>query len=236
MHPWARACAILLPFLAILVSRSLLVPLAVWVAVVPLLAKHRLLVTHGKFAAVGVAPILVALLVVWTASSSAPPFEPIDWPGPPGPGYALLIAARILAAGALLHAMVLPLVAAGELAATLTAWGVGAKGTQIVVSSIALMEDVKRKAQRVADARAARGLMPKRRWHRLKALPALLRPVFFGSLESAIRRADLWRHRGIDPTSPLQDAGAPTAWRLSDAFVVMTSAAALAVSLALLVA
>lgn len=234
LHPKARACATFMPFAAVLLSRSLLLLLAFWLALLPLLGRHGLLPTHRKFVFLAVAPMLAALLLVWLASSSPPPLAPIDWLGPAGVGYALLIALRILAAGALLQAMMLPLVATGELPATLRSWGVGKQGIQVVASSIALIEDVKRKAVRVADARAARGLMPTGRWRRLKILPALLRPVFFASLESAVARADLWRHRGIDPTSLLDANREAPPWRAADSGLSAAGAAVLAASLATL--
>jgi len=230
MHPWARAAAVGLPFIAVFLSNGLLLLFALWSVLALALLRSSLFAGHIKFAAVAVLPILVALLLVWLASSTHPPTVPIDWRGPPGIGFALLVALRILVAGAILQALIIPVLAAGQLPAVLRAWGIGEHGTQIVISSVTLLEDLKRKVRQVVESRTARGLMPTGRFGRLLSLPALLRPVFFSSLEAAVKRAELWEHRGVDPLAVARSQEQAYAWTLRDTGVLLGSFAVLAIA------
>ena len=224
MHPRARGIVLALVFVAIFLGKSLMLLMLVWLCMLALLRQEKMLAAHTKFVAFAVIPIALALVLVWSAAQVPPPTTPIDCFAADGPGYAMLVSFRILAAGSLLQAMLMPEFAAGRLTYVLRSWGLGARGAQVANSSITLLDDLKRKLQQVIEARTARGLMPPTRWGKFRALPVILRPVFFASLESAIKRAELWDHRGIDPLAIVDTNTNGTPWRWLDTTATVMAA------------
>ena len=204
--------------------------LVVWLIILVAIWRLGLNRLYGAFLLFGVIPILLALGLVWGVAASQPPMVPLEGAHWPGISYALLIAGRIAVMGGLLQLAFVPIMNTNELAALLRNWGFGSTAIHIAVSSIALLDEVKRMSIQVIEARMARGLQPKGRLRNVLSMPSLLRPIFFATLLNAGKRADLWHHRGIDPHAVALHTTREThrSWLPPDTYTILAAFAFLA--------
>jgi len=216
-HPVAIAIVVPVSFVGCFINTSILLSLAVWIFFLVFLTRKELLSLHCKFLGYTVLPIFFALILVWNFSITDPPIIPVDYFGTPSIGYSVLVAFRVATAGALVQLMFVPVFREGNIPSLLSAWKAGPWMVQITMSSIALLDDIGRKTRTIKEARMARGLDAKSHWGQLVTLPLLLRPIFFSSLISAIKRSELWEHRGIDPFSLTKGNVRSYDWALMDA-------------------
>lgn len=150
-----------------------------------------------RFLLTVVAPVSIALFLVWGWLVGAPPSATPGSAPDAGVQFAALVSLRLAALGGIwqLSFLTIPVI---ELPGTLSGWGVRGSLLTVCIGVISLIPEIRLRAEQIITARQARGLMPNRRvWTRVMELPRLLRPLLTWTLRSAIQRADVWRQRDL---------------------------------------
>lgn len=152
---------------------------------------------HSRFVLMIVLPLSVILVVVWGWLVSAPPGMPLGSDASGGVKYACLVALRLLSVGAIFQLCFLAVPERMWLH-LLHSWGLSISFATIVVASLALLPEVRRRADQIATSYKARGLI-NRSWYRNAiGVPTLLAPLVTWSLRSAHQRAEIaWGQRPI---------------------------------------
>ncbi|WP_295882166.1 hypothetical protein [uncultured Thiohalocapsa sp.] len=168
-----------------------------WIGLLLLLYLVGILSLHLHFLLFVWVPLCLGLLLVWGVAI----------PAGNSAGFGLgsaeayrtaLIALRIGAFAALLQLCFVPLLHRSELVVTLTAWGLRGSALVLAVASMTLIDDLRYRVDQVMSARIARGLAARNTLSRVLQLPAMLRPLLVFVLTSAVRRSELWTHRGLE--------------------------------------
>jgi len=116
---------------------------------------------------------------------------------PNGVSYATFTWLRIVACGAVLQSLFIPLIdRPTELRRFLAKNGLSGTIGTLVITSVIFLPEVRRRLDRIIDARKANGF-PVSGFSGLRQLPSLLMPLVSSLFESADKRAELWSHRGV---------------------------------------
>ena len=209
MHPWARVGAAALTICVLFSAPSVDAVLRLYSIVALGVVLAGIAAAHARFVVVLTLPILLSLSVVW--GWAAPHRVPL--PDTSGPEYALYLWLRLVACGGVLQTVLLPLAQRpAALRGFLQSLGVGSTLGILIMASIALVPEVRRRLDLVVDARRAQGVAL-RGAGALREAPRLLMPVVSSLLESASRRAELWEHRGLlaRAASPTDSSGSGVA-------------------------
>lgn len=194
LHPVARLlCAVML-VVAVFISTNLVALGLVYALVVVAIIAVGVVGSHARFVVFVSSPILLALLLVWGWV-----MLPARVPSPhaSGIGYAIFSWLRIVICGGILQGLFLPLVLKpNHLTSFLKATGLERVAGTLIVSSIIFLPEIKHRLARIIDARRAQGHVV-RGIQGLLQLPSILMPLISSLLDSAIKRAELWSHRGV---------------------------------------
>jgi energy-coupling factor transport system permease protein len=198
IHPIARGLAAATAVIGTLLDTSVPGAALAWVAaLVPLMFLGGVLRQHLRFVLTILAPISVALFVVWGWIVGAPPGAPVGSSPAAGVGFAALIALRLALLGGI-GQLCFGTIPSDRLVPTLQSWGVKGEGLVIAVSSLTLVPEMQLRAEQVLTARYARGFVRNRNFiTKLQQVPHLLRPLLAWVLRSAIQRAEIWNQRDL---------------------------------------
>jgi len=194
--PRARALAAVLALIGTLLSVDPILLCLGWIFLLtPTVVASRLVKVHAKFIFGLIAPMALALFVIWGYLVAAPPGAEIGSDPLGGLRFAALVASRLVMLGGIAQVAVLS-IAPQQLPYTLYCWGLRGQALVIVLGAFSLIPEMAIRTDQVLTARLARGLMPDRRlMTRLRQLPFLLRPLFAGILQSAVLRSEGWHQR-----------------------------------------
>jgi energy-coupling factor transporter transmembrane protein EcfT len=194
IHPLARLLSALLLAIAIFAATSIVQVLLAYVMVLSLVLLTGVAWLHARFVVLISSPLLIALIAVWGWAANA---AQIPLPHTTGAQYALLCWLRIVAAAGVLQCLFVPLVEQPKHLPDFLGQAhlQGSLGT-LIVTSIVFLPEVRRRLDRIVDARKAQGYSM-HGFSALLELPHMLMPLVSSLLESSARRAELWSHRGI---------------------------------------
>jgi hypothetical protein len=181
----------------VLLSNSLPIVATVWLTALVGLFFQKVIKLHAIFLLVTVLPMAIALSFVWIGATEKP-IEVETYFYGNTLLYISFLVLRIASIGAIFQWLFIPLIREKKLDAFLSDIHLGQKVITAVVSTLVLMEDVKRKGSQAIDARIARGLVGNNRIDRWKSVLSTISPVVYTSIIAGINRADLWSHRGIN--------------------------------------
>jgi hypothetical protein len=190
-----RLVALLLLLAGALVATRLAPLAAIYAAAVILCVLADRFRQHVAFATVVLAPVGIVGVAVWGFIVSAPPGAPIKSDPLGGAIYAAMIALRLGTVGAAVQWFAA--VPADQLIGCLRANGLRGGALTIIAGALAIVPEMRLRAEQVQSARLARGLVRPSRLGWIAALPSLLLPLSAWSLRSAIHRADAWYQRGL---------------------------------------
>jgi energy-coupling factor transporter transmembrane protein EcfT len=223
LHPIVRIAVATMTCVAAFLVREVQSGLLLYVVVVVGVATAGVVGPHLRFLAASL-PLLASLLVVW--GFAAPPFGDVR----AGLELALLYWLRICVLGGALQWLLLPLVKAPRhLRAFLARLGLPTWATLLLITPIVFLPEVRRRIERVVEARKAQGLST-RGLKGLRALPALISPLMASLLEAALGRSELWSHRNLLAARVKDDASMTYS---TAATILVAFAAPLAVGLSL---
>jgi energy-coupling factor transporter transmembrane protein EcfT len=199
VHPFARLITAAALLLAIFLAGGDKPLLLVYALVVVILMATRQMYAHCKFLLWIGGPILIALIVVW--GIAIPSAEPDSLSSLSRVWVSWL---RIVSCGGTLQALFLPLVEKPQhlrnfLAATKINGAIG----MLLISSIVFIPEIRRRLTQLIDAHKAQG-------HEMsglagvRLLPHMLMPLISSLLDSSVRRAEFWEHRGVKHRFSLQ--------------------------------
>lgn len=194
LHPVVRLFAVLLTIAAALLAGSLNGLAAVVLVVTAAVVISGVGTSFLRFVGLATAPILLALWLIWGYF-----MPPGKVPAPHGTGaeYAVFLWLRVVICGGALQFLFVPLLAhPTHMKDFLDRTGLrGSLGTLIMSSMVFIPETGRRLAQ-VIDARRAQGRKLSG-LRGLRELPTLLMPLVASLLDSSVKRAELWAHRGV---------------------------------------
>lgn len=152
---------------------------------------------HVIFLAIVVAPIGIMLVLVWGWIVGAPPGALAYSDHAGGVTFAAETTLRIALLGGL-FTLVVRTIPQEEVVSTLRAWGCRKETLVVLVGTLALLPELRARAEQILTARYARGLIADRRFtSRLRQLPYLLRPLTAWVLRSALQRGETWAQRDL---------------------------------------
>jgi len=197
-HPVARGIATVLALAGTFCARNVVAVGVAWLAVVlPIAVVAGIGRRHLQFVLAIVAPITVALLVVWGWLVGAAPGAAVGSSPEAGTRFAALVGLRLALLGGIMQLCLLS-IPTGDLVFTFKRWGLRGEGLVIVVGAFSLLPELRLRADQVLSARLARGFVGKMSLlGRARQLPHLLRPLFAWALRSAVQRSEMWEHRGL---------------------------------------
>lgn len=198
IHPLARGLAAVAAVLGTLLVKSVPGAAIAWVMIlVPLMCVAGVIRQHLRFVITILAPISVALFVVWAWIVGAPPGVPVGSDPAAGAGFAALVALRLALLGGI-GQLSFSTISSDRLVPTLQSWGIKGEGLVIAVSSFTLVPEMQLRAEQVLTARYARGFVRNRNFvTKLQQAPHLLRPLLAWVLRSAIQRAEAWNQQRL---------------------------------------
>lgn len=217
MPPVARGIALLAGVAAILVCDNFIVLAGVLgLVVLPMLIASGALKLYGRFLVFMLAPIGLALFIVWGMVVEASPGQPLGSSPTEGMIFAVLITLRIALLSGLFQAF-FGGVRGDKLVTSLASWGITGDLRVIILATFAMVPEGKLRADQVLTSRLARGLVKRRSWvSNGFQIPHLLRPMFGWTLRSAIERAELWDHRHLleklQSNGELETCSTTTTW------------------------
>lgn len=156
------------------------------------------------FLIASVIPITFMLALVWLLSENPLPLQLVE-----GPNsrvlFVIFMGLKITAIGSIFFWLIVPLLNDGKLVTFLAQLRVPDNFIAIVLSSLVMKEDIARKFGQAIDARKAKGLWKSNRLANAITIPRLIAPVVYGSMVSAIKRAQFWSYRKIDPVEQVRN-------------------------------
>jgi hypothetical protein len=199
-EPTARGrliCAAMAVTGACICSSALLLTLAYILGIVPTLILTRVVRAHYQFLLAIVAPVAAMSVLVWPLMMGAPPGE-LAGSNPSGAlSFAFLTVFRLMFVGGVFQSTLLSL-DSSRLTTTLWRWGIRGEWLVVVLAAIVLGPEMKRRADRVMTAAAARGMLRSRQvWHRMRIAVATVVPLTAWGLRSAVDRAETWHQRSL---------------------------------------
>lgn len=218
-HPIAAIVGFLAAVCGTIAASDPLTLALFWVAIIiPLTIAGRTLAAHAGYLLAVVLPVGIVSAAVWGLLVGAPPGTLSGTDPGAGLKFAILIAVRLAVLGGLTQAILLPL-PPSRLVAAIAKVGVRGDALVIVAGSVALLPEMRLRADQVLTARYARGLLSRRGTiSRLSESPRVVRPLLAWSLRSAIQRARHWEQRGIrdllskQRSDPLDAADKRASW------------------------
>lgn len=197
-HPIARGTATIIALAGTFLMKDVVVAAIAWFGVlIPLMFFAGIARQHGRFVLTVLAPVAIALLVVWGWLVGAPPGAPLGSAPAEGVKYACLIALRLALLGGI-GQLCLSTIPHDQLVITLQSWGLRGDGLVIALGSLTLLPEMRLRAEQVLTARYARGLISDRHiLTKIRQFPYLLRPLLAWVLRSAIQRSESWQQRQL---------------------------------------
>lgn len=198
MHPFARAASGILLVSAAFAVLEPLTMILIYIVVFVGVALAGIIRPHLRFVVLVTLPLLLALMLIWGVIV-APPAHGVG-----GVSYAFAAWLRIVVCGGVIQWLLLPLVEQpAHFRAFLQRLHMPPAVGTLLVTPILFLPEVKRRIDRIVDARKAQGLQASG-LPGLLALPAMIVPLIASLMESALARAELWTHRGLlDRQSPV---------------------------------
>ncbi len=196
-HYGMTLLAVILAVVGALITKNLVLLVVAWgLVILPLTKVLSILKQHLQFIAVIILPLFAILFGVWYVIIGAPPNLPIGSDPNGGAVYAITTVVRLVVLGGLAQIVFLP-IPLDDLPRVLTQIGIKGDLLVIIVSSFTLIPELNQRANKIMTARYARGLIKDRSfWSRLRQLPYLVRPLFVGSLKTALDRMEIWERWG----------------------------------------
>lgn len=192
IHPIARLVTTISLLIATFLTAELGSLVLVYVLVLAAVVSTGVLLGHIRFVVFVGLPMLAALLLVW---GIAMPQTSYSHAG--GLVHAWVSWLRIVACGGILQALFLPLVERPQhLRNFLAATHMNGAPGMLLMTSVVFIPEVKRRLAHIIDARKAQG-HDVRGFSGLRQLPGMLMPLVSSLLDSAVKRAELWSHRGV---------------------------------------
>lgn len=189
-----RVVSVALFVIASFVANSIASELIVYAAVASCIVVAGIGLPHLKFAAFVTLPILAALLLVWGVAANQ---NEIPTSHANGVSYAIFLWLRIVVCGGAMQFLFLPLAAQPVyLRHFLRQNGVSEQYAVLIGTAIVFIPEVRRRIDRITDARKAQGFRVSG-LRGLLSLPVLLLPLVSSLLDSAIKRSEFWCHRGV---------------------------------------
>lgn len=195
--------------------RSFEVIALIWLTALLGIVREGLVKLHGLFLLLTVIPMSLALTLVWYGASERPDIIDQYFYGKTY-FYIAFLVMRIAAIGAILQWLFVPIIKTNSIRVFLSDLGFSGKVILSFVSTLVLLEDVKRKGKQVLEARIARGLSGKTRMEKWRAILSTISPVVYTSIIAAINRAEFWSHRGIDIYEQSKSAESNKKMNISD--------------------
>lgn len=197
-HPIAAIAAFVAAICGTMAARDPATLALFWLAVIiPLTTAERTVTAHAGYLFAVVLPVGIVSAAVWGWLVGAPPGVARGTNPGAGLEFAMLIALRLAVLGGLMQGVLLP-IPASRLVSAVARVGIRGDTLLIIAGSVALLPEMRLRADQVLTARYARGLLSRRGIaRRLGESPRLVRPLLAWSLRSAIQRARHWEQRGI---------------------------------------
>lgn len=196
MHELSARSRLLSTFLllaAALVAKSLPAACAAYGFALLAVIATGTLRQHARFVGLAALPLLAALLVLW--GWLMPQAHPAGYST--GPAYALSTWLKIVSCGAVVQALMIPLIdRPAYLHQFLEDTRMPPPLAQVFVTAVIFIPEVGRRLNRLTEARAAQGY-PNHLLARVVSLPQLLAPLVSSLIDTALRRAEFWSHRGV---------------------------------------
>jgi energy-coupling factor transporter transmembrane protein EcfT len=194
LHSLIRLISVFLVVTAVFMSASITTLLPLYAVVLMAVLMSRVSANHLRFVVFITTPLLIALLLVWGWLIDA---RQVPTSHQSGIHYAFFMWLRVVACGGMLQCLFIPLIEQpAYLKVFLERIGAGVALSTLMLSSITFLPEIRRRVNRITDARRAQG-------HSLsglkglRELPALLMPLVSSLLDSSVQRAELLSHRGI---------------------------------------
>lgn len=194
VHPYIRLAAASLAVAGIVITNNLYQLLIGWICIaIPLSIGAKLVKRHINLLLYAILPMFLLLLTVY--AFLLPMFQP-GHETSQGLKFALQTALKLI-----LYTSVFQLllsIPSNELHSTLRFWGIKGEGLVIYLGALTVWVDVKIKANKIVDARFARGLVKNRSFFtRIKQVPYVVRPLISCILISAVERSYSWKQKKI---------------------------------------
>lgn len=196
MNSNVRGIVFLLSIITVFSMKALTIEVIAWVSLIPILVILGVARKHLTFLLFVTVPVAVALCIVWGGVLKSSPGQPIGSSMVDGFRYAGIISFRLALLGGITHACFYTLTY-GELVAFLRNWRVKGDLLTLIVSSLAVLAEVRLRIDQILVARYVRGLTGLSVFQRAFSLPSTLRPLVANSLRSAKERSDLWERRRL---------------------------------------
>ncbi len=197
VHPYVRLTAAILAITGSVIAKDMYQLLIGWLfLIVPFVIITGTIKKHLSFLLYAILPIVIMLLFVY--AFILPNFQNGKniYSTITGVEFALTTVLKLI-----LFTSVLQLVLHipnEELFTTLKCWGIKGDGLVIYFGALTIWADVKMKANKIIDARFARGLVKSRSvLNRLKQVPYVIRPLITGILLSSLERSQSWKQKKI---------------------------------------
>ncbi len=196
-HPVVRFGAGLPAITAVFVCVDLRLLCAAALVVAALTLISGVLRQFLRFLMLVMVPFALVLTVVWVGVMGAPPGTAIGTDRSAAVHYTLLIVLRLAVCSGLFQVLVLS-IPPEELLATLRRARLPDDLAIMVLSTLAIIPELKLRADQVLTARLARGLFGKPTLRsRVLQFPQMLVPLASWTLRSALQRAESWAHRDL---------------------------------------
>lgn len=142
-------------------------------------------------------PIVALLFLIWAFLLATRPGQPIGSDGAGGFAFATTTSLRLVLVTYLAFTT-LAQIPPTLVPAVLRLWGLRGEGLLLACGALALPAELKHRAQRVVDARFARGLPGHRSiLARVVHLPFVVRALVIWTLDTAIGREEEWERRRV---------------------------------------
>jgi hypothetical protein len=195
--PLYRGLAVLLALYGAILANTVNLLAAGLLVVTSALWAQGQLRTFAKFAFTLILPVGVGLVAIWGFIRQGAPGPAAETSMRAGLLFAAVTTLRLALLGAVFLAAVVNL-APVRLVDLLQTFGIRRRTLAIIVSTLNLWPDFRRRVEQVFAARCARGLMPDRRLGtRVRQLPYVVRTLFVSALGQALERADSWESSGL---------------------------------------
>jgi energy-coupling factor transporter transmembrane protein EcfT len=191
-HPHIRVLVFAIIIIGSLVCNSLFLIALASVVCTTLIILNGLSSLYYKFVLFIVIPMFFLTAMVWGVWIAAPPHVEVGTDPYGGFTYSIIMALRIMVIGGasqLLFLTIKPI----DLPSYLRFLGFSTLSIVVILSSLALLPEVKLRLEQILIARAAKGLLKCRSFFSgAMQLPYLIRPLVIWVLNSAVSRAEGW--------------------------------------------
>lgn len=182
---------------AVISSNPIVLAGGLLIGILPLTLPVGLFARFCRFALLVILPIALYLLFVWGWLMGAPPGLTRGTAPVAGCIYAATVPLRLAFISGVVFLCFFAL-STNEMVVLLRSWGVRGELLTLLIISLALWPEFALRAEQIAAARCARGLMPNRNiWTRARQFPFILRTLFIWAIGNALARIDLWRQQNL---------------------------------------